>query len=58
MPVQSVKEPLVMYGSSFLINKDGMTPTRRHQLYEEVMKAEKEFAAMIYFQRDMEGRYP
>lgn len=58
MPVQSVKEPIVTYGGSFLINADGTTPTRMHQLSDEIMKLEKEFAAMIYFQKDMEGRYP
>jgi len=58
MPVQSVKEILINYNGSILINGDGTTPTRMHQLYEEIIKAEKEFAAMIYFQKDREGRYP
>jgi hypothetical protein len=43
--------------SKYIIIDDDMTPTRNHQIHDELMDMEKEFGAMLYYQKDMEGRY-
>ena len=35
---------------------DLMTPTRKHQAYEEMLNIEKEFAGSIYYQRCLDKR--
>ena len=48
-------ERLVRWHGEFLPDFE-LIPTRQHQCHDELLQFEKELAALIYFQRDMEGR--
>lgn len=41
----------------FLIDRD-ITPTQNNQIFEEMLELEREFGAMMRFQRDLDGRIP
>ncbi len=50
-------EKLVRVRNDFLVNYE-MTPTQQHQVYEELLQLEKEYASVIYFQKDLDrGNY-
>ena len=52
-----LKEVLVRaIKGEYMINGDN-PPTQNHQIFEEVLEKQREFGAMIRFQRDLEGRY-
>lgn len=46
-------ESLVMLGGNRVISKD-IGRTQRQQAYDDILELQKEFAAMLYYQRDQE----
>ena len=52
-----MEETMIAYRNEYLIS-DTMIPTRSHQAYEELLQFQKEYASMIYFQKDRDGRIP
>ena len=47
------KEDMVMVHGVFMFNQE-MTPTQNHQCFEELLHLQKEFSAMVYYQKDLE----
>lgn len=50
------KEKIQIIGNAVFVSEE-ITPTRYHQLWDEFKEKEKEFGAMLYSQKDLEGRY-
>ena len=51
--VQFYEEDLFNFKGEFIAAQNGgMLPTQNHQINEEIVKLEKEFAGLIYFERD------
>ena len=48
---------LIRHKNDFFANVN-TTPTRQHQISDELMKLRREFGAMIRSQKDREGRHP
>jgi len=46
-------ESLVYVKGEYIV-KSGISISKRHQIEEELLKKEREFAALIYYQRDQE----
>jgi len=53
-----LSETKITHKGYIVTSDERITPTRYNQLYDELILKEKQFAAMIYYQRDLEGRYP
>ena len=44
---------IIPHRNEYLIS-DNMLPVRKHQAQEEIMQLEREFAGLVYFQRNLE----
>ena len=50
-------DKMMSYKGAYIVS-DEMLPVRNHQIYEELLQFQKEFAGMIYYQKDRDGRIP
>ena len=50
---EQVKEDLIRVKGEFLPTAS-KSPTRNHQIFDELLMKEKRFASLIYMQRDLE----
>lgn len=58
MPKSVLAETRITQKGFINTSDERITPTRLHQLYEELRDKQKRLAGLIYFQKDLEGRYP